>query len=575
MATLIKKEKKGKAYWYAVESQRVDGKPRIVWQKYLGRIDDIVAAVGQPQGSRPKEVEILGFGGVAALLGAAKQLDLVNIINRHVRKRNQGPSIGQFMLLAAINRAVAPSSKLQIGDWYQKTILRRLWRFSADKFNSQRFWDAMDKVSPEAVIQIEKDIVSKLVKSGLIDSDLLLYDTTNFATYISLSNERNTIAQKGHSKKKRRDLRIVGYAQIVAKGSRIPLFHQVYPGNHNDQTTFRDSVLQLVERYKQVKGLSKADLTIVFDKGNRGADTFDILDDSEIYFVSTLMRTHYLKFLEGIPASDFRPLSSPELPGVKAYRCKMEVNGVERTAVVKMSDTFYSAEISHLASDLAKAITKLNQLAADLRKENKKKKSGSRPTITGTENKVKLILARHKLSKNVFSHKTESIIDYNVGNENGRPVLTYSVNQEILNKRMSWYSGRTILFTNRHDWSTEEIILAYRNQYEIEDTFRHMNNWDYLRWQPMFHWTDQKIRTHGFYCYLAVLLTALVKQKIDQALTISTHEMLDKLNDMKETLLIYPQDGKATPPKLQRAYSKLDLTQLTIAEQLDLKKWQI
>ena len=42
MATIIKKIKKGRPYYYAVVSKRVDGKPRIVWQKYLGTVDSLL-----------------------------------------------------------------------------------------------------------------------------------------------------------------------------------------------------------------------------------------------------------------------------------------------------------------------------------------------------------------------------------------------------------------------------------------------------------------------------------------------------------------------------------------------------
>ena len=37
MASITKKVIRGKPYYYARECKRVDGKPKIVWQKYLGR----------------------------------------------------------------------------------------------------------------------------------------------------------------------------------------------------------------------------------------------------------------------------------------------------------------------------------------------------------------------------------------------------------------------------------------------------------------------------------------------------------------------------------------------------------
>ena len=48
MASIIKKTIRGRPYYYARESKRVDGKPKIVWQKYLGRADDIIAALTAP-----------------------------------------------------------------------------------------------------------------------------------------------------------------------------------------------------------------------------------------------------------------------------------------------------------------------------------------------------------------------------------------------------------------------------------------------------------------------------------------------------------------------------------------------
>jgi hypothetical protein len=48
MASLIKTTIRGKTYYYARECQRVAGKPKIVWQKDLGRADDSIAALTQP-----------------------------------------------------------------------------------------------------------------------------------------------------------------------------------------------------------------------------------------------------------------------------------------------------------------------------------------------------------------------------------------------------------------------------------------------------------------------------------------------------------------------------------------------
>ena len=128
MASLTVKTISGRRYYYARECQRVDGKPKIVWQKYLGRLEDIVAAMSGPTRGAPEPVEALvaEFGASAALGGLASKLGLVGIIDAECGKRRQGLSVGEYLVLAAINRCVCPKSKAAFADWHASTVLRRL-----------------------------------------------------------------------------------------------------------------------------------------------------------------------------------------------------------------------------------------------------------------------------------------------------------------------------------------------------------------------------------------------------------------------------------------------------------------
>lgn len=110
MASIIKKRKGNQVYYYAAECKRLNGKPRIVWQKYLGKLDDIVRRPDSGQAFNPSSGEIFSFGSVAALWSITRRLRLTETIDRVVPKREQGPSVGEYMLIAAINRAVEPTS---------------------------------------------------------------------------------------------------------------------------------------------------------------------------------------------------------------------------------------------------------------------------------------------------------------------------------------------------------------------------------------------------------------------------------------------------------------------------------
>jgi transposase len=61
--------------------------------------------------SKSRLLPNLQFRDVAALLNIAERLGIADIIDEHVSKINQGLSIGSYMVLAVINRAVQPTSK--------------------------------------------------------------------------------------------------------------------------------------------------------------------------------------------------------------------------------------------------------------------------------------------------------------------------------------------------------------------------------------------------------------------------------------------------------------------------------
>ena len=53
MASLIKKKKGNRLYYYLVESARVDGKPRIVHQAYLGTAEKVAELIEQKSPGSP------------------------------------------------------------------------------------------------------------------------------------------------------------------------------------------------------------------------------------------------------------------------------------------------------------------------------------------------------------------------------------------------------------------------------------------------------------------------------------------------------------------------------------------
>ena len=151
--------------------------------------------------------------------------------------------------------------------------------------------------------------------------------------------------------------------------------------------------------------------------------------------------------------------------------------------------------------------------------------------------------------------------------------LTFFTDRSALRHLCQVQFGKTILFTDNHDWSDDQIVLAYRSQYHIEDAFKQMKNPHFLSWSPMFHWTDSKIRVHAFYCVLALLLTSLLQRELAQkGEDLSINRILEELGGIRETLIVYPRrQGQRQPPTVtcltrrnalqERLFSLLNLQQ--------------
>ncbi len=568
MASITKKIIRGKAYFYARECQRVDGKPKIVWQKYLGRAEDIIAvmssATEKAPGRPPQEATLAEFGAVAALYDLAGRLRLAEHIDRHVPKKGDGPSVGTYLLTAALNRCVAPCSKAAIGKWFQGTVLRRLLPVQASQLTSQRFWENMDRVLPEALAAIERDVTLQAVREFGIDLSRLLFDATNFFTFIDTFNERSTLAQRGHSKEGRASLRIVGVALLIAADSQVPLLHQAYPGGRPDAPTFSGLTDQLAARCREIAGQAEH-ITLVFDKGNNSQENLDAVAQGPYHFIGSLVPTQHPGLL-AVPDEKFRSLQPDGLAAVRTYRTLQEVFGVERTVVVAFNQNLFRAQVRTLLREIAKRCQRLRQLGERLHlRRAGVLRRGRRPTVESVRKKVRGWLRARHMSE---------LFQVEVHEHEGLPWLTWRFDDRAWKHLQDTLLGKTILFTDNEDWSDAEIVRGYRSQYLIEDSFRCLKNPRHICLRPQFHWTDQKIRVHVFCCILALLLCSLLRRELHQSgIQRSIPALLKELSGIREVAVIYPPEGRKKKPVIHTTLSQMTPSQRRLYEALGLSRY--
>ncbi len=563
MVSIVKKTIRGKPYYYARQCKRVDGKPKIVWQKYLGRPNDILAAMSGDANPKPTAALVREFGAVAALLGLAQRLRLVEHIDRHVPKRGSGPSVGTYLLVATLNRCVAPCSKASIAKWFDNTVLNRLLDIEARQLSSQRFWDNMDRVSRQAIQAIERDLVAGLVREFDVDPRRVLFDATNFFTFIDTFNTRSTLAQRGHGKEGR-NLRIVGLALLVAADSHLPLLHRTYAGNTPDAPTFASLTDALAARYRDICRAAEH-ITLVFDKGNNSKDNLQAVAESPYRFIGSLVPAQHPDLLK-TPARKLRPLDGDGLPGVSAWRTVRTVLGAQRTVLVTYNENLFAAQSQTLLREIAKRRQRLRELQHRLQGWRSGRVRGPRrPAVQGVEKKVAAWLkARHM--KDLFK--------VDIGESDGLPRLHYRFDRRAWQRLQKTLLGKTLIFTDNADWSDAEIVRGYRAQHHVENAFRHMKNPHYIALRPQHHWTDQKIEVHVFCCVLALLLCSLLQRETRRrGLSCSISELLERLGRIREVGVVYPSPGKRRAPTVQMTVSQMTDDQRALYDALDLRRY--
>jgi len=536
MASLQARRSRGHTYWHIVESRRVNGKPRPVPVYYLGKADDLLARL---KGAESLRIASASHGAVAALWAQAKDLGVAEIMDARLAEsgrrvsgrdltaakpsqppvKNEGLTPGQSLTLASVGRACHATSKRGFATWASTTTLGVLADVDVARLTSQHFWDQMDQVPVEAIDPIERDIVDRVLAKFNLPVDTILFDATNFFTFIASTNARCEVPQRGHNKQKRDDLRQVGVALLCSRVGGIPLWHQTYGGEVSDSKSFIDALpalrQRLVELHRDITSL-----TIVFDKGNVSRKNQKMVDDSKLHYVTGLTVASQKEFVQKA-----NPLLSPvKLAGgqeILAYRERRKIWGVERTAIVVLSERLLAGQARGILQHVASARKWLDELATVL-KRGKQQRDRAR-ILRDIETRLH---GRQRLSE---------VLRFELTGEDPTLTLAYRFDEAAFEALKRDTLGRIVLMTDRDDWSTAEIIETYHGQSKIEAVFAHLKDPMHLALRPQYHWTDQKLHIHVFICLLAYLLAQCVFLRAQRAAApyASPEALLDALDNVR------------------------------------------
>jgi transposase len=566
VASLYKKVIGGKPYWYLREMGWADGKPKMISERYLGTAAEIEALLDAREAAvMPERTRHLAFGDVAAAWGVMAELGVAAIIDEAggARRSDAGASAGTYLALAALNRLVAPCSKLGFADWWRTTAGDRFTKIPASVLDHRRFWDAMHAVSLEQLEQASEKIAARIVEVSGADVSSVALDMTNFATFIATANGKAPIAQRGKAKQKRADLRLAGLGLVVTRDGGIPLTWHAYPGDRPDVTQFADMISQLTTRYQAVCAAAgaraeTADVTVVFDAGQNSEANFAYLAGTGLHWIGSVPASD-CPDLTALPASNRSLVDKERFGELTAYDTRRVVYGAGRRAILTHSPELRESQARGFdGTTLAKAGRKLDELAATL----------ARGKTRRAKDKVQAAI-----EDIIGKPWVRRVIRWELAGDQPRDLrLTWRVDPGARQELEDEIFGKHVLITSHDDWPVPEVIAGYRSQSEAEFSFRQMKDPHVVSFSPMYHWTGHNIRVHVFTCVLALQVAHLMRRRARQhGLDLSVRELLSQLADIGETVLIYPSAGGR--PKARRMITELVGNQPRLHEIFGLTRW--
>ncbi len=498
-------------------------------------------------------------GDVGALVWVAEQLDLVGHIDRACGSHGgrNGPSVGEMVLAVALQRACDAGPKRDLSKFLDESVPRASC-LPATAFSGQTFYRLAQTVTEEELEQAQLAIAKAAVSKFRLSTEVLAFDTSNFDTHIATTTP-GELARRGHAKSKRNDLRVVGIGVLVSETGHVPLLYRTYSGNSSDQsvlTACLDGLGHLHDALDAGEGRSQpAERTLVRDGGFWSPQLELDLDLIGYYSLISLPLGHSAAEYALDHAAQpgvMKPLKAP-YKDVHAARVRTQVGELDRTLLVVRSKELLEGQKRGIAVALGKAEEELGKL--------------QRLVETG---RIRHGALQRRIQKALRREHLASFVVTTVEGTEESPTLAWHVDEARRKHLEDTRLGRRVLCTDRHSWSAERIVHAFRGQWNVEELFRRSKKGGVVPWGPSFQWADPSLRLHTFATLIGLTLVSLAR--IALKTKDSPRAMMESLAAIRATLVRTTTTAKGRRPTVMLA-PELTAEQRRAVEVFELSRW--
>jgi transposase len=436
------------------------------------------------QGRADAPFEFVGsrqLGGTWLLNGMWDRLGIRQTLEKLLSKRNYSMPVERMLFALVANRALNPSSKLYMEHWVKEEAFIP----GLPEVDAHNLYRAMDFLL-EAADSIQEEVFFQVASLFDLEVDLIFLDTTT--TYFEVPSEDDDFEPENpeeepvfglrkrskHSKDKRPDLPQAVIAFAVTRTG-IPVRCWVWPGNTSDQ-----EVIKTVK--KDLNSWRLGRVVMVQDTGFNSEENKRLLQTAGGHYIMGE------KLRQGRNAAPVSALS-------KRGRYSTMDNGLEIKDIVLDEDSEARRRYVLVRNpDEAKRDALKRE---DIVKEAERRLEELKQLDGEPHEKATCALRSH----NVFGKYVRQT-------KTGKLRLDKA---KVQNEAQ--YDGKYLISTSDLGISAEDVVLGYKQLFEIERVFKDMKHLIDIR--PVRHRLDERIRAHVLLCWLGMLLIRIAEQETD------------------------------------------------------------
>ena len=452
-------------YASIAERTMVDNKQKTTTVKYLGPVksnedreryqrtfEEYRDAMKKFSIGDLKVMPTLSFGLFYASRSIMEKNGILKVLERHTG------SYAEILSFMIISRLFDPSSDLELTDLAGRVFYP--WQLNLSEDNVYR--------SLDSIIEEKDQIEVEIFKALKPDTSTIHYDLTS--SYFE-GKENNDLVLFGYSRDKKRGKEQIVIGLVMADG--IPIHHEVWPGNTIDPKTLESTISTLKDRF----GIRN--VTFIGDRAFGRSKSLDLLDHNLYITAAYRWDQPYRNILMD---TDFKDSITMD---------KLLIKRVEINTDEIMND--------HSTEDQRKLAEKRKYIAVYNREREQLDLNDIEDRINVIKKKISEIHDQSDLKKSLG--KMKSLVHFS---EYGAILNEKRIN--ILKK----IAGRFLIVTNT-DLPESEVVSAYKEQWEIERSFRTIKSFIEIR--PVYHRKSERIRAHVFICVLSLLLSRIMEKR--------------------------------------------------------------